>query len=173
MSVNAAGLLLLLFGWESIGLISFLLIGTFSSRSFTSSSAYSAIAFNRIGDVFLLILVSVVGIQLISLSNYHSSPSNSIIFGLILAMQFKSVSAITQLWLPEAMEGPTPVSSLLHSCTLVMAGIFSFTNFGFTASTGLIVAFGVSMFAVTLGSRMEIDFKRTIAFSTVILVGFI
>jgi hypothetical protein len=54
-----------------------------------------------------------------------------------------------------------------------MAGIFSFTNFGFTASTGLIVGFGISMFAVTLGSRMEIDFKRTIAFSTVILVGFI
>ena len=71
-------------------------------------------------------------------------------------------------------EGPTPVSSLLHSCTLVMAGIFSFTNFlPFLASPAFVVLFSFSLLHVCLTSRLEKDLKRIIAVSTVIMVGFI
>lgn len=70
------------------------------------------------------------------------------------------------------MEGPTPVSSLLHSCTLVMAGIFSLYNLEVKLSTGHLVTALLSLGCVALIARVESDFKRLVASSTVIMVGF-
>lgn len=167
--ISACALYGLLLAWEVIGLISFLLIGHFSVRSFTSSSSYSAIGFNRIGDVSLVVFIVCMGFAM----GYMSTTLTSLLLVcLTCCLVFKSVVGLTLLWLPEAMEGPTPVSSLLHSCTLVMAGIFVFSQFQVPTTTLTMEAFGLSLLIVCLTSRMEKDFKRVIAFSTCVMVGF-
>ena len=156
----------LLLSWEIVGLISFLLISHWSQRSLTLASAYTAIGFNRVGDVLLLVAIiflTFTAFSALTLSTWL----------LVLALTFKSVITLNFLWLPEAMEGPTPVSSLLHSCTLVMAGIFSLFNFGLSVSQFTLPLFLISLIYVIFLAGIEKDFKRTIAFSTVIMVGFI
>jgi len=164
LALNSGSTFLLLLAWEIIGLISFNLISTWAHRSWTLASSFSAIGFNRIGDVFLLHVVISVAFVLDS----HMNLANGL---LIFAMLLKSVNFVTYLWLPEAMEGPTPVSSLLHSATLVMAGIFVVYATGCRMSTPVLVSFLVSLVLVCLLARSELDLKRIVAFSTVVMVS--
>ena len=131
--------------------------------------------FNRIGDVALIAFSASVGSYvLFSVDTHHIS--TLAVFALFASV-FKSVVGISALWLPEAMEGPTPVSSLLHSCTLVMAGIFSIY-----AQPSLLSSFTGSVFSLTflfilslsicvLSQLSEKDAKRIVAGSTAVMVG--
>lgn len=111
---------LFLFGWELVGWVSFRLIGHWLDRSNGYRQAFTAVAFNRIGDALLLVWIATRTFLKAQQSEHEIS--TNLMF--ITVLFFKSVVLGTYLWLPEAMEGPTPVSALLHSCTLVMAGIF-------------------------------------------------
>lgn len=88
-------------------------------------------------------------------------------------MLLKSVSALTLLWLPEAMEGPTPVSALLHSCTLVMAGLFSFAGLAVVVSAAQFSFVIVISFLACVFGAGEKDLKKLIATSTVSMVTFL
>lgn len=165
LSISVNSLTMLLISWELIGFISFNLIWSWCTRSLTSSSAFSAIGFNRVGDILLVIFISYYILFI------YSNLCNINNFILLFILMFKSVSFITYLWLPEAMEGPTPVSSLLHSCTLVMAGIFSLYNLECKFSIIIIILLLLSLTYCSLLARLETDFKRIIATSTIIMVG--
>lgn len=165
--LNSITLFTMLIAWEIIGLISFNLISTWIFRSWTLSSSFSAIGFNRIGDIGFLIII------LLFNKYYFINYSNIIIILLFFICNFKSISIMSYLWLPEAMEGPTPVSSLLHSATLVMAGLFTWTNFGICSSIYSIIFFIISFSLITLISKPEIDLKRIIAASTIVVVSFL
>ena len=93
-------------------------------------------------------------------------------FLLLACFTAKSVMAFSYLWLPEAMEGPTPVSALLHSCTLVMAGLFVVLRMSAQFSLPLFLFVGVSLVCLAT-SYLEADLKRLIAYSTVSLVSFL
>jgi NADH-quinone oxidoreductase subunit L len=91
----------------------------------------------------------------------------------IFALSLKSISVLTYLWLPEAMEGPTPVSSLLHSCTLVMAGLFSAFNTAHEINFILLTVSGSCLVFLAFLSRPEQDAKRIVATSTIVMVCFL
>lgn len=164
VTINGRAMLLVLLTWEIIGFISFSLINSWSSRNYTVSSAFSAVGFNRIGDV-LFVYVCVILINV--------TTNTALLWLFIFALVFKSVNFLTYLWLPEAMEGPTPVSSLLHSCTLVMAGIFTLYNVNIKPTSGIVAMFIFSLTMICLLARPEKDTKRIIATSTVLMVGLI
>ena len=153
----------------------FLLIWTWCFKILTSISSYYSICFNRIGDVLLITIISYsfnsfyFNNELISYTNY-----NIIVLLLIWALSFKSILLTSYLWLPEAMEGPTPVSSLLHSCTLVVAGIYAlysisiihyYFNVIFIIYTILIISSNIN--------KLENELKRLIAISTIIAINYL
>lgn len=150
--------------WEIIGFISFKLIGHWSHRSAVTKSSYSAMIFNRLGEVILLISLSLLG------NLYWVYSNNLILFYVFVTFSCKSILSFSFLWLPEAMEGPTPVSSLLHSCTLVMAGIFCILKYKNNFNTELVIFIFFIYFYTNLP---EVDFKRLIAYSTVSMVFFL
>jgi NADH:ubiquinone oxidoreductase subunit 5 (subunit L)/multisubunit Na+/H+ antiporter MnhA subunit len=178
-NAGSGNMFLLIFGWELVGLVSFCLISTWFARSLTFSSSLSAIGFNRIGDVVLAGIVATAGLWNVGLFA-DSSPVTSLGLGILTVSIFKSVIGISWLWLPEAMEGPTPVSALLHSCTLVMAGIFvvfaipsQTTGLGSAGAWALFLTFSMSLLLVSLAPVAEKDAKRAVAGSTVVMVGLI
>lgn len=91
----------------------------------------------------------------------------------IFALSLKSISILTYLWLPEAMEGPTPVSSLLHSCTLVMAGLFSAFNAAHEINFSILAISTAALILMAFLSRPEQDAKRVVATSTIVMVCFL
>jgi len=135
-------------GWEMMGVCSFYLIGTFSGRSQAVSSSSLALCINRVGDICLFL-----------------SMLNGVWVLLIVAVLTKSSMLVFSGWLPNAMEGPTPVSALLHSSTMVVAGV-SLTIFFDLVSYWVAFIFTVyGLFMGLRGCRFS-DYKRVIAFST-------
>lgn len=153
--------------WELVGWISFRLISHWLSRSATSKQGLLAINANRFGDVALLCWLS-LGIC----SSTFSTSFIFLDFLFLTCMIAKSVVALSYLWLPEAMEGPTPVSALLHSCTLVMAGLFTLFRAKAHHSLPLLPIALLSLVCLAT-SAYEADVKRIVAYSTVSLVSFL
>lgn len=162
--------------WESIGLCSFLLISFWCFRVYAVRSGMQALIFNKIGDLFLifgfLCLVS-IGITSYSLiaEYFFLGDVLWVILALEIAACFKTVHIITHVWLPQAMEGPTPVSSLLHSATLVTAGIIMQCRIVGSASTHwsstiILVLAIFSVFVFGILSLYQVDLKRIVAYST-------
>jgi len=189
--VLGANFLVMFVGWEGVGLCSYLLIGFWYQKKSASDAGKKAFIVNRIGDFGFILGVLLVFVRFGSLDFYDVARNIS---GLAPEVGFGTISAITLLlfvgatgksaqiplyvWLPDAMEGPTPVSALIHAATMVTAGVYMIGRnavlFGHAPATLAIVAVvgtATALMAGTIG-LVQNDIKRVLAYSTVSQLGY-
>ena len=189
---------LLLFSWECIGLFSFLLVNFYSTRIYTIKAALKTFVFSRISDMFMFISFlltintflstdfSIIFLQtpfftfhylFLGKASFHYLTVFS--FCLVMSGCIKAAQFFSHVWLPDAMEAPTPASALIHSSTLVVAGIFLvirfsilfeftiFTNYYLSILGALTLSFG----AIT--ATFQNDIKKLVAYSTISQIGYL
>jgi NADH-quinone oxidoreductase subunit L len=184
-------LLLLFVGWEGVGLCSYLLIGFYFLRKSASDAGKKAFIVNRIGDAgFILGLFLLMG-TLGTLRFTEIGPAieaggfavgsgvmTAIAFLLFVGATGKSAQIPLYVWLPDAMEGPTPVSALIHAATMVTAGVYMVTRMNAVfqlapAAMAVVATIGAAtaIFAASMG-LVQTDIKRVLAYSTVSQLGY-
>lgn len=197
MLVTADNLLQMFFGWEGVGVASYLLIGFYYRKPSANAAAMKAFIVNRVGDFGFLLgifgLFWMTGsiqfdaifteIPALAQKQMHFlwtdwSATNLLAFLLFVGAMGKSAQLFLHTWLPDAMEGPTPVSALIHAATMVTAGVFLVCRmsplFEFAPETKLfvvIVGATTAFFAATVG-LVQTDIKRVIAYSTCSQLGY-
>jgi NADH-quinone oxidoreductase subunit L len=185
--VSAGNLLVLFFGWEGVGLCSYLLISFWYTRAQAVKAATKAFLVNKVGDLFLLsaiaVLFSVFYTTDFSVINVLVGFAPTEIVETVCILLFigavgKSAQIGLHTWLPDAMEGPTPVSALIHAATMVTAGIFLIVRCSLIFENAPIVSFFVALLggvtaliSGTIGIAQN-DIKKIIAYSTCSQLGY-
>lgn len=176
--VASDGLLLMLVGWEGIGACSYLLIGYYSHRLAAVKSAQKAILVNRISDGVLLWGIIWIwyntGSMEYDLINMSSTPYLSTFLGVavVVGAMGKSAQILFHVWLSDAMEGPTPVSALIHAATLVTAGVYVMVRLNPFWDSFVILIGSLTAFMAAVFGYFQADLKRVIAFSTCSQLGY-
>jgi NADH-quinone oxidoreductase subunit L len=189
MLVLANNYALLFVGWEGVGLCSYLLIGFYFQRKSACDAGKKAFVVNRVGDagfiLGMLLVLSVFGTMRFTDLNaalHTGAFSPGVLTAMALLLFFgatgKSAQFPLHVWLPDAMEGPTPVSALIHAATMVTAGVYmvarSSALFQLTpAASAAVAAIGAltAFFAATIALTQN-DIKRVLAYSTVSQLGY-
>ena len=187
--VLSSSFLLLFVGWEGVGLASYLLIGFYFKKDSAANAGKKAFVVNRIGDFgFLLAMFLIIAhfgtldfstvFSAIGASAQHGGFLTAIALLLVLGAAGKSAQIPLYVWLPDAMEGPTPVSALIHAATMVTAGIYMVarchTLFDRSPAALTVVACigaATAIFAACIGLVQQ-DIKRVLAYSTVSQLGY-
>ncbi len=190
--VTAGNLLLMFVGWEGVGLCSYLLIGFWYKKDSAANAGKKAFIVNRIGDFgfllgifFLLTSLGSHGVWTLDFGELqkHAHLLTGAAATLITLLFFvgatgKSAQLPLYVWLPDAMEGPTPVSSLIHAATMVTAGVYMIARLNFlyvmaptTMFVVTLVGVLTALFAATIGCA-QYDIKRVLAYSTVSQLGY-
>jgi NADH-quinone oxidoreductase subunit L len=197
MLVTANNLVQMFFGWEGVGLASYLLIGFWYKKPSANAAAIKAFVVNRVGDLGFMLgifgvfwLFGTVSIPDILAAAPEKAGSSIGFLGLrvdtmsllcillFIGAMGKSAQLGLHTWLPDAMEGPTPVSALIHAATMVTAGVFMvcrlsplFETSQFALNVVTIVGATTALFAATVG-LVQTDIKRVIAYSTCSQLGY-
>ncbi len=197
MLVTANNLVQMFFGWEGVGLASYLLIGFWYKKPSANAAAIKAFVVNRVGD--LGFMLGIFGVYLvfgtvsipeilaaapqyvgssIGFLGYRVDTMSVLCILLFIGAMGKSAQLGLHTWLPDAMEGPTPVSALIHAATMVTAGVFMvcrlsplFETSQFALNVVTIVGATTAIFAATVG-LVQTDIKRVIAYSTCSQLGY-
>ncbi|RLA95092.1 MAG: NADH-quinone oxidoreductase subunit L [Deltaproteobacteria bacterium] len=188
--VSANSFLLMFVGWEGVGLCSYLLIGFWYQRQAPADAGKKAFIVNRIGDYGFLLGMMLIFVTFGSLDFMKVFPAakETLTYGGILATMItlllfvgatgKSAQIPLYVWLPDAMEGPTPVSALIHAATMVTAGVYMVARCNalyVLAPISLwvvgIVGVGTAFYAATIGLT-QFDIKRVLAYSTISQLGY-
>jgi len=185
--VLADNLLLTFLGWEGVGLCSYLLISFWYERNSAAVAGKKAFVTNRVGDVGFLLAMFLIIATYGSLEYTAMSPaakvigtgtSTAIALLLLVGAMGKSAQVPLHVWLTDAMEGPTPVSALIHAATMVTAGVFLLARaFPFLEASGdamTVVAWVGAITALLAGTVavMQPDIKRALAYSTISQLGY-
>jgi NADH-quinone oxidoreductase subunit L len=186
--VLAANLAVMFIGWEGVGLCSYLLIGFWFTRDSAANAGKKAFIMNRVGDFGFLLAM---GLLLSALGTLDTSQISTMVQGggispatataaallLFLGACGKSAQIPLYTWLPDAMEGPTPVSALIHAATMVTAGVYLVARmhalFAFSSTALTVVALVgavTAVYAATMG-LVQHDIKRVLAYSTISQIG--
>jgi NADH-quinone oxidoreductase subunit L len=191
MLVLGSNVLVMFVGWEGVGLCSYLLIGYYYQKQSASDAAKKAFIVNRIGDFAfilgtLLLVVTFNSLDFNTIALAAKDMPKEVTFGtlsLITLLLFigatgKSAQIPLYTWLPDAMEGPTPVSALIHAATMVTAGVYMigrnamlFEHAPITLTIVAVVGAATALFAGTIG-LVQNDIKRVLAYSTVSQLGY-
>ena len=182
--------LLMFVGWEGVGLCSYLLIGYYFEKNSAAEAAKKAFLFNRIGDfgvlsAVMLIFLAFGSIEFATINaeaaiqlEYGGALVTAITLLLFLGATGKSAQIPLYVWLPDAMEGPTPVSALIHAATMVTAGLYMVARLShlfvlapFTMNVIAVVGTATALLAATIAVT-QTDIKRVLAYSTVSQLGY-
>jgi NADH-quinone oxidoreductase subunit L len=185
--VLAANYLILFVGWEGVGLCSYLLIGFYFVKKSATNAGNKAFIVNRIGDFGFSLAMFLIVVNFGTLSFDRVFPAaagkpvetlTAIALLLLVGATGKSAQIPLYVWLPDAMEGPTPVSALIHAATMVTAGVYMiarsaaiFTHAPIAMETVAIIGLTTAAFAATIGITQN-DIKKVFAYSTISQLGY-